>query len=112
MMRLTLPLIPIKPTLTALSRLRRHYLNHPTTRSNPELIPAAIDPVVYKPKTRDLFITTFARKLKATLLKKVGARPKTRGGGPVRRLFAIGMDLASLVLCGGDSQVLKCGWSR
>lgn len=49
----------------------RHYLSFPTTRSNPELLPPEVDPVLYHPKPRNAIITTFCRKLKALMLKRV-----------------------------------------
>lgn len=50
----------------------RHYLAFPTTRSNSALLPPEIDPVVYKPKPRNALVTTFCRKIKALLLRRVG----------------------------------------
>jgi hypothetical protein len=49
----------------------RHYLAFPSTRSNPALLPPEVDPVVYKPKPRNALVTTFCRKLKALLLRRV-----------------------------------------
>ena len=101
--------IILKLVILLVLRLIRHYLQFPTTRSNPDIYSPGTDPTSYKPKERAGLIKTFVKKLKDVLLRRVRRDNKWMMNGACARVTVLVLTLslpayASQVTRGGSTE--------